>query len=90
MPQQVVIEHPVLNSPFAESQRHLRFSDEGITSDIADKRCVSSYCIPIAKRRKRGSYEEGSYEEMILDNGFPAGIRGKVNLVNRTTRKETQ
>jgi hypothetical protein len=27
---------------------------------------------------------------MILDNRFPAGIQGKVNLVNRTTRKETQ
>jgi type III restriction enzyme len=65
MPQQAVIENPVLNSPFAEPQRHFRFSDEGITNDVADKRCVSSYFIAIAKPRKRGSFEE-----MILDNGF--------------------
>ena len=26
---QVVIENPIINSPFAESERHFRFTDEG-------------------------------------------------------------
>lgn len=39
---QVVIENPVINSPFDEPKRHLRFSDEGITNEIVDPRRVSS------------------------------------------------
>jgi len=51
---QVVIENPVINSPFAEPQRHFRFSDEGITDEIDEARRVSSYFIPIAKPKKKG------------------------------------
>jgi type III restriction enzyme len=35
---QVVIENPVLNSPFKEPQRHFRFDDEGITNEIVEER----------------------------------------------------
>lgn len=38
---QVVIENPVINSPFAEPQRHFRFSDEGITNEIVNTRCFA-------------------------------------------------
>jgi len=31
---QVVIENPIINSPFDEPTRHFRFSDEGITDEI--------------------------------------------------------
>jgi hypothetical protein len=47
---QVVIENPIINSPFDEPTRHFRFSDEGITSEIVDGRQTSSYFVPIAKR----------------------------------------
>jgi len=40
---QVVIENPILNSPFEEPNRHFRFSDEGITNEIDKTRRVSSY-----------------------------------------------
>ena len=33
---QVVIENPIINSPFDEPTRHFRFSDEGITDEIGD------------------------------------------------------
>jgi hypothetical protein len=36
----VVIENPILNSPFEEPRRHFRFSDEGITNEIIDGRRV--------------------------------------------------
>jgi len=33
---QVIIENPVINSPFDEPKRHFRFSDEGITNEIVE------------------------------------------------------
>ena len=35
---QVVIENPIINSPFEEPTRHFRFTDEGITDEIVDGR----------------------------------------------------
>ena len=49
---QVVIENPVINSPFDEPLRHFRFTNEGITNEIVPERRVSSYFIPIAKPKK--------------------------------------
>jgi hypothetical protein len=51
---QVVIENPVINSPFDEPQRHFLFTNEGITNEIVPERRVSSYFIPIAKPKKKG------------------------------------
>lgn len=51
---QVVIENPVINSPFAEPARHFEFADEGITNVILSERRSSSYFVPIPKPRKRG------------------------------------
>jgi type III restriction enzyme len=41
--QQVVIENPILNSPFEEPLRHFKFTGEGITNEVVDARRVSSY-----------------------------------------------
>ncbi|MGD1084070.1 MAG: hypothetical protein ABSA47_04865 [Verrucomicrobiota bacterium] len=40
---QVVIENPVINSPFDEPRRRFRFSDEGITNEIVSEPRTSSY-----------------------------------------------
>ena len=29
-----LIDNPVINSPFAEPQRHFRFTDDGITDEV--------------------------------------------------------
>jgi len=50
---QVVIENPILNSPFEEPSRHFRFDDDGITDEIVDACRVSSYFIPIAQPKKK-------------------------------------
>ncbi len=60
--QQVVIENPILNSPFQEPTRHFRFSDEGITNDIVEARRVSSYFIPIAKPKKKGKAAQLAFD----------------------------
>jgi hypothetical protein len=51
---QVVIENPVINSPFLEPTRHFRSTDEGITNEVIDGRRSSSYFVPIARPRKKG------------------------------------
>jgi hypothetical protein len=45
---QVVIENPVINSPYAEPGRHFKFADDGITDEIIEQRRISQYFIPIA------------------------------------------
>jgi type III restriction enzyme len=51
---QVIIENPVINSPFQEPQRHFRFTDEGITDEIDENRRVSAYFVPIPPPKKKG------------------------------------
>jgi hypothetical protein len=33
---QVVIENPILNSPYEEPRRHFRFTEDGITDEIVE------------------------------------------------------
>jgi len=52
---QVVIENPVINSPYDEPKSHFKFTEEGITDEIIEgTRRPSSYFIPIARPRSRG------------------------------------
>jgi hypothetical protein len=39
----VVIENPVLNSPFEAPERHFKFDDEGITNEIVESRRVRAW-----------------------------------------------
>ena len=50
----VVIENPILNSPFEEPQRHFKFTDDGITDEVVEARRISSYFVPIPAAKKRG------------------------------------
>ncbi|HEX9653709.1 MAG TPA: DEAD/DEAH box helicase family protein [bacterium] len=79
---QVIIENPVLNSPFSEPKRHFRFSDEGITNEIIEERRVSSYFIPIAKPKKKGrqlTFETEWTQERVQENKFINQIRERVS-----------
>lgn len=44
----VVIEKPILNTPFREPAQHFKFSDQGITNEIVQSRRSSAYFVPIA------------------------------------------
>lgn len=65
---QVVIENPVLNSPFREPTRHFHFTDEGITNEIEDGRRISSYFVPIARPKKKGK-QRGQTLVILLAGG---------------------
>jgi hypothetical protein len=64
---QVIIENPVINSPFAEPRRHFKFDDDGITDQIVESRRISSYFIPIAKPRKKGKQIQQTFEDWTAD-----------------------
>jgi len=59
---QVVIENPILNSPFEEPSRHFRFTEDGISNEIVASRRTSSYFVPIPRAKKKG-------KQLVFDNG---------------------
>lgn len=80
---QVVIENPILNSPFQQPKRHFKFTEEGITDEIIEERRISSYFIPIAKPKKKGkqlSLDTEWTEDRIEENKFINQVRDRVSL----------
>lgn len=81
---QVVIENPVINSPFSEPIKHFKFSDEGITDEIIESRRVSSYFIPIAQTRKMGQtqleFDTEWTKDRIEENKLVNDIRRRVEI----------
>ena len=81
---QVVIENPIINSPFDEPTRHFRFSDEGITDEIVDGRRTSSYFVPIARPKTKGSkqlqFDTEWTQDRIEENKLVNDIHRRVAL----------
>jgi type III restriction enzyme len=78
----VVIENPVLNSPFAEPKKHFRFDEDGITDEIVEERRISTYFIPIAQPKKKGpqtALPADWTSERVRENEFINQVRGDVN-----------
>ena len=96
---QVIIENPILNSPFEEPAKHWKFTDEGITDEIEESRRISSYFVPIAQPRKKGREKQLEFTEWtqdrIKENKFINDIRQRVALwreggypqITKTTRR---
>jgi type III restriction enzyme len=84
---QVVIENPILNSPFEEPQRHFRFTEDGITDEIVEARRVSSYFMPIPQPRKKNprqlSLTEWT-EDRLKENTEINRIRERVTFWRKT------
>src|SRR5436190_7225875 len=78
---QVVIENPIINSPFDEPTRHFRFSDEGITNEIVDGRRTSAYFVPIAQPKKKGA------KQRVLDTEWTQDRIEENKLVNDIRRR---
>jgi len=79
---QVVIENPIINTPFDEPNRHFQFADEGITNEIVEGRRISSYFVPIARPKKKGKdkslFETEWTQDRIEENKLVNRIRGRV------------
>lgn len=61
---QVVIENPILNSPFQSPSKHFEFDEEGITDKIAESRRPSSFFIPIPPPKKKGKKEAAAQQAL--------------------------
>ncbi len=98
--QQVIIENPILNSPFKETSRHFHFSAEGITNEIIEARRISSYFIPIAQPKNKTKASQLAFntqwtQDRIEENKFINRIRERVSLwrkgkyegITKTTRR---
>jgi len=79
---QVVIENPILNSPYAEPARHFKFDDDGITNEIIESRRISAYFVPVPQARTRGkqlAFNEWT-QDRIEENKFINQVRERVRL----------
>jgi type III restriction enzyme len=83
----VVIENPILNSPYREPTRHFHFDDDGITNEIRDGRRPSSFFIPIAQPKSKGATTgqlqlagEGWTAERLQENQFINQVRDLVKV----------
>ena len=77
----VVIENPILNSPFREPGRHWRFGDTGITNEVVEGRRSSSYFMPIPASKVRGKQLELETQwtrDRIEENRFINQVRERV------------
>jgi type III restriction enzyme len=64
----VVIENPILNSPYEIPTRHWKFNHDGITDEVEEGRRKSAYFMPIpASRRRAGAQLEMEFAEWTLD-----------------------
>jgi len=82
----VVIENPILNSPFSEPTKHFRFSEDGITDQIVERRRESGYFLPIASPRKKGGqlkFETEWTEDRFQSSPRINRIRERVELWRR-------
>src|SRR2546426_6856884 len=78
---QVIIENPILNSPFVEPTRHFRFDEEGITDETVEQRRTSSYFVPIAKPKKKGKqlqFDTEWTQDRIEENKLVNDMRRRV------------
>ena len=79
---QVVINDPIINSPFAEPKRHFRFDENGITDQIIEGRRESFYFMPVARPRGQTREQQVIQEIWNLtraeENKFINQVRGRV------------
>ena len=81
---QVIIENPVINSPFDEPQRHFRFNEGRITDKEIEGRRQSEYFIPIPKPRAKKTdqtlidFGEGWTGDWLQENKFINDVRERV------------
>ncbi len=81
---QIVIENPILNSPFEEPRRHFKFTEDGITDEIVEGRRISQYFVPIPRPKKKSpkqlSFETEWTADRVEENKDINRIRERVAL----------
>lgn len=76
------IDNPIINSPYKVPDKHFKFDDEGITSEVVPGRRPSQYFVPVPKPRKKGQQIELDFAEFTV----PPFAKGAA--IGSTTRGE--
>lgn len=78
----VLIENPIINSPFEEPRSHYRFTDAGITDIIDEGRRRSTYIVPIPPPRGRSRQQLmlPTLQEAPQENPFVDKLRAQVKI----------
>jgi type III restriction enzyme len=81
----VLIENPILNSPYREPSRHFLFGEAGITGEIIEERRQSSYFVPVPAPKKRAQLPLDTEwtADRIRENEFINRMRERVALFRR-------
>jgi type III restriction enzyme len=81
----VVIDNPILNSPFGEPARHFRFGEAGITSEVVEERRASAYFVPIpaAKKKSQMHFDTEWTRDRIEESQFINRVRERVGIWRR-------
>lgn len=74
----VIIEDPVLNCPYDEPDRRFRFTEDGITSEVVQRRRTTAYFIHVPKPRSRRSREQ-----RVLDTEWTADRLKENDFINK-------
>jgi type III restriction enzyme len=86
MSRDIVIENPIINSPFVAPSRHFRFDDNGITDEVVEGRRRSEYFMPIPAAKKKSSSAQGEFvfdewtRDRIEENKFINEVRQAVSV----------
>jgi type III restriction enzyme len=86
---QVVIENPILNSPFAEPSRHFRIGEQSITDEIAEGRRESLCFIPIPQEKKKTqqiAFDTEWTRDRIQENDFINSARAALRVWRQAMR----
>lgn len=80
----VIIENPVINSPFEEPKGHFRFTEDGITDEVLEERRISQYFVPIPCAKKKSarqlSFETEWTADRVEENKDINRIRERVTI----------
>jgi type III restriction enzyme len=81
----VVIDNPILNSPFDEPARHFRFGETGITNEVEEERRASAYFVPIpaAKKKSQMHFDTEWTRDRIEESQFINRVRERVGIWRR-------
>ena len=81
----VVIENPILNSPYREPSRHFRFdANDQITSSIDAGRRGSSYFLPIAAPKKKAA--PGLFDDDVTETKAESGHVNRIRQLVKQWR----
>lgn len=79
----VVIENPILNSPYAEPTKHWKFGEDGITDEVLLSRRVSSYFEPIPPPKKKN-------KQLTLETGWTSEREKQNEDINRIRQRVSE